>query len=315
MKIEFTGRQTEVPTGARAWPSASSRKLAASAARHHPRPRHPRPPDKHRAASPEVERSHSPRSRPDAPAGGRRPTCAASRSATVIDKLSRQAQRRAGERPRQPRTAVRRRPGASAARAAIGAGAKPRQRPESAPGRPAPARFRARTSEVALPQAALDPSSHAVWPVARAAGARGPARPAAQGRGRARGARHEIRLPRVQRPGPRAHGLHRLHPLRPGADRRQQRARLPAQARRRASAARSSRKLCRCRICCFVVTKGLTPPRELLRRGGGARHPRAHDRRSSRRRSSSSSRRCSRSAWPRGCTCTACCWTFSASAC
>ena len=62
---------------------------------------------------------------------------------------------------------------------------------------------------------------------------------------------------------PRPHRVHRLHPLRPRADHGRQRAQLPRRlppARRAAAIAR----LARCRISCFVVTKGQRPPAELL---------------------------------------------------
>ena len=74
-------------------------------------------------------------------------------------------------------------------------------------------------------------------------------------------------------------------------------------------------RLCRCRISCFVVTKGLAPPPELLSAAEARRHPRARPPRSSRRPSSSSSPPFSRSGWPRACTCTRCSWTCSAWAC
>ena len=86
-----------------------------------------------------------------------------------------------------------------------------------------------------------------------------------------------------------------------------QRDRLPAQALGRAARRRPG-PAGRCRISCFVVTKGLDAARRSCWREAEARGiPRPRRRRSSRRRSSSSSPRSSRSAWPCACTCTRCC--------
>ena len=83
----------------------------------------------------------------------------------------------------------------------------------------------------------------------------------AAGRG---GLDHRIHAGARAAAGPRAHRLHRLHPLRARADRRQQRERATCASLRPRRRAAILDKLCRCRITCFVVTKGLVPPTELL---------------------------------------------------
>ena len=120
---------------------------------------------------------------------------------------------------------------------------------------------------------------------ARRSPATGPPSPCARcwsaGRGaaaeagrRPRRARPRITLARVQRPGPRPERLHRLHPLRPRADHGRQRAELPADAAARAPRRRHRRAWSRCRISCFVVTKGQQPPRSCWRQAERARDPR-----------------------------------------
>ena len=80
------------------------------------------------------------------------------------------------------------------------------------------------------------------------------------------GLRHEINLSRVQRPGLALTGYTdyvrygRVQII--GGSELGYLGQLTAARRARAVA-----KLCRCRISCFVVTKGLTPPPELLREG------------------------------------------------
>ena len=83
-----------------------------------------------------------------------------------------------------------------------------------------------------------------------------------------------------------------------------------APARRRAVLAR----LGRCRITCFIVTKGLGPPPELKAECQARGIPLLLTPADSTP-SSSSSPRSSTSAWPCACTCTRCWWTCSAWAC